>query len=77
MIRHRLNLQDEITPPSYLKMKPIIHEGFGYIEAPENSMIRLDVRVKDLPKEISARLVGEDKNFTLDKVGRVTFSCSR
>ena len=66
----------EITPPSYLKMKPIIHEGFGYIEAPENSMIRLDVRVKDLPKEISARLVSEDNNFTLDKVGRVTFSWS-
>jgi hypothetical protein len=27
----------EITPPAYLKMEPFSHDGFGYLEAPENS----------------------------------------
>ena len=64
----------EITPPAYLKMETLIHDGFGYIEAPENSSIRLDVRVKDLSQNVSARLLSNDLNFSLEKVGRVTFS---
>ena len=66
----------EITPPAYLKMDSLIHEGFGYIEAPENSSIRLDVRVKEFPPEVSARLLSNDLNFSMEKVGRVTFSWS-
>ena len=33
----------EIIPPAYLKLPPFTHDGFGYIEAPENSSVRLDV----------------------------------
>lgn len=66
----------EITPPAYLQMDPVIHDGFGYIEAPENSSIQLDVRVKGVPEKISARLLGKDKNVTLEKAGQVTFSWS-
>ena len=64
----------EIIPPAYLKMKPVTHDGFGYIEAPENSSIRLDVRVKEFPEQISARLLSKESNITLEKVGRVTYS---
>ena len=52
----------EITPPAYLNIETLIHDGFGYIEAPENSSIRLDVRVKDFPK-VSARLLSNGQNF--------------
>ncbi len=64
----------EITPPAYLKMEPIIHDGFGYIEAPENSSVRLDVRINDFPEEVRARLISQDNNISLEKAGRVTFS---
>ncbi len=64
----------EITPPAYLKMPPILHNELGYIKAPENSTVRLDVRVKDFPKNISTRLLGVENNVTLEKTGRITFS---
>jgi hypothetical protein len=64
----------EITPPAYLNMETLIHDGFGYIEAPENSSIRLDVRVKDFPQKVSARLLSNDQNFSMEKIGQVTFS---
>ena len=64
----------EIIPPDYLNMPPIIHQGFGYLEVPENSSVRLDLRVKDFPIEIGARLITKDGNFSMEKVGRVTFS---
>jgi len=66
----------EIIPPAYLKLPPFTHDGFGYIEAPENSSVRLDVRVDELPKQVSSRLISNDNNITLEKVGRVTFSWS-
>jgi len=64
----------EITPPAYLKMPPFIHQGFGYLEAPENSDMRLDVRVKPFPQNVSARLLSDELNQTLEKAGQVTFS---
>ena len=64
----------EITPPAYLKMGQINHDGFGYLEAPENSEVRLDVRVKDFPEQVRARLISEEGNYSLEKIGKVTFS---
>ena len=55
-------------------MNPIVHNGLGYIEAPENSQVRLDVRVHDFPENISAILVSSEGNFSLEKTGRVTFT---
>ena len=66
----------EITPPAYLQMPPFTHDGFGYIEAPENSAVGLDVRVNMLPEQIEARLLGKETNVTMEKAGRVTFSWS-
>ena len=66
----------EVTPPAYLQMPPFTHDGFGYIEAPENSAVGLDVRVNMLPEQIEARLLGKETNVTMEKVGRVTFSWS-
>ena len=64
----------EITPPAYLKMEPFSHNGFGYLEAPENSEVRLDVRVREYPLQISARLLMNEENSSLEKIGQVTFS---
>ena len=66
----------EVTPPAYLQMPPFTHDGFGYIEAPENSAVGLDVRVNMLPEQIEARLSGKETIVTMEKVGRVTFSWS-
>lgn len=63
-----------IQPPAYLKLPKIVHQGFGYLEVPEGSQIRLDLRVLEKPENLDAVLQSSDGNHTLDAVGRVTFS---
>ncbi len=63
----------EIIPPAYLKSSPLIHQGFGYLKAPQNSRVILDVRVLENPRNVGARLLSSDENLTMESIGRVTF----
>jgi hypothetical protein len=63
-----------IKPPRYLNMAPIVHHGFGYLEVPEGSLVSLDVRVLEQPKNVEAVLLSTDGNHSLTAVGQVTYS---
>ena len=63
----------EITPPSYLNMEKIVHEGFGYFRAPEGSRIALNLTVAEEPANVGVFILGEDQEFSLNRLNTTTF----
>ena len=56
-----------IQPPQYLKKSNFSHEGYGYVKAPEGSLVELALEVGDVPKNIRASLHGKDVNQSLEQ----------
>jgi hypothetical protein len=54
-----------VSPPSYLKMDSFEHLNFGYLRAPEGSILELDLEVENSPENVGASIHGPDSNITL------------
>jgi len=61
-------------PPGYMKLDEFTHQGFGYVKVPEGSQISLTVRTGNHPPSVGAKLYASDKNHTLNRDGKFTFS---
>ncbi len=61
-------------PPAYMKLDEFTHQGFGYVKVPEGSQISLTVRTENHPPRVGAKLYASDKNHTLNRDGKFTFS---
>lgn len=59
----------KITPPSYLGQEVFLYRGFGYLKAPEDSLVELSLEMEDLPKRIGVTLSAKDGNHSLSKQG--------
>ena len=68
--------QWQISPPSYLKMEDMEHNGFGYFRAPEGSRIKLKLSVNEKPANVGASLFVNDEEISLDRVNATTFEFS-
>jgi hypothetical protein len=56
----------KVYPPSYLKMEPFTHEGFGYVKVPEASQVELELEIDSLPQNVGATLISTEGNFSLE-----------
>ena len=65
-----------VSPPSYLKMDPFEHLGFGYLRAPEGSVLELELEVENSPERVGATIHGSESNFTLALEEPTVFSYS-
>ena len=45
-----------VSPPAYLKMDPFEHFGFGYLRAPEGSILQLELEVEKNPQRVGATI---------------------
>jgi len=61
-------------PPGYMKLDEFTHQGFGYVKVPEGSQISLTVRTGNHPPSVGTKLYASDKNHTLNRDGKFTFS---
>ena len=64
----------EITPPDYLKMEKISHEGFGYFRAPEGSRMILNLSVEDKPENVGAFILSGELEIPLERVDANSFT---
>ena len=65
-----------VSPPSYLKMDSFEHLGFGYLRAPEGSVLELELEVGNSPENVGASIHGSDSNITLLAKGSAIFGYS-
>ena len=55
----------KINPPDYTGEKTLTHEGFGYLRAPEGSMVELKLKVESIPEHVGVTIRASDGNHTL------------
>jgi hypothetical protein len=65
-----------IIPPAYLKMDSLEHLGFGYLRAPEGSILQLELEVEKSPERVGSTIHGLESNVTLDRKDSGVFSYS-
>ncbi len=63
----------QISPPSYLKMNKMKHDGFGYFRAPEGSRLTLELSVDAKPSNVGAFLLVDDEEIQLERISATTF----
>ena len=62
-----LSINWEIEPPSYVRQDRFSHQAYGYVRAPEGSVISLSLAVEELPAHVRASLFTRESNQTLLK----------
>ena len=66
-----------VSPPAYLKMDPFEHFGFGYLRAPEGSILQLELEVEKNPQRVGATIHGLESNATLATQAPAVFVYSK
>ena len=66
----------EIVPPAYTKQETFQHQDFGYVKAPEISLISLSLLIEDLPENVGVELLASEGNIALTMEAGRKFSHS-
>ena len=66
-----------VSPPAYLKTDPFEHFGFGYLRAPEGSILKLELEVEKSPLRVGAFIQGPESNVTLATQAPAVFVYSK
>ena len=66
-----------VSPPAYLKMDPFEHFGFGYLRAPEGSILQLELEVEKNPQRVGATIHDLESNATLATPSPTVFVYSK